>query len=54
MTYKHLALEQLALRPGDTVVDAGCGTGRREQLPQPAGSIPAGIVVSRALPGISR
>ncbi|MDQ0936091.1 hypothetical protein [Streptomyces turgidiscabies] len=27
MAYKHLSLEQLALRPGGTVVDAGCGTG---------------------------
>ncbi|GAB3444375.1 methyltransferase domain-containing protein [Actinophytocola sediminis] len=27
MAYKHLAIEQLAPRPGDTVVDAGCGTG---------------------------
>ncbi|QNP69361.1 class I SAM-dependent methyltransferase [Streptomyces roseirectus] len=32
MAYKHLALEQLALRPGDTVVDAGCGTGHNLPL----------------------
>lgn len=27
MAYKHLAIQQLGLKPGDTVVDAGCGTG---------------------------
>lgn len=32
MAYKHLAIEQLALRPGDTVVDAGCGTGHNLPL----------------------
>ncbi|MEV6670569.1 methyltransferase domain-containing protein [Streptomyces sp. NPDC051162] len=32
MAYKHLALAQLALRPGDTVVDAGCGTGHNLPL----------------------
>ncbi|MFE0727188.1 hypothetical protein [Streptomyces antibioticus] len=32
MAYRHLALEQLAPRPGDTVVDAGCGTGHNLPL----------------------
>ena len=32
MAYKHLAVRQLALSPGDTVVDAGCGTGHNLPL----------------------
>ncbi|MFW6692222.1 class I SAM-dependent methyltransferase [Streptomyces sp. MAR4 CNX-425] len=44
MAYKHLALEQLALRSGDTVVDVGCGTGHN--LPLLARAVgPAGRVI---------
>ncbi|MGP4113748.1 class I SAM-dependent methyltransferase [Streptomyces sp. 4N509B] len=44
MAYKNLAIKQLALRPGDTVVDAGCGTGHN--LPKLAEAVgPTGRVV---------
>src|SRR5689334_21977912 len=44
MAYKRTAIEQLNLSPGDTVVDAGCGTGH--DLPHLAEAVgPTGRVI---------